>query len=56
MSPTNFCCGRCGSKSKIALYEDPKMKYGLSEKLMFCCDLIQAKQDVCQNQIPKYMK
>ena len=30
MSPTNFCCVRCGSKSKIALHEDPKMKYGQS--------------------------
>ena len=37
MSTTNFCCERCGSKSKIASYEDPKIKYGLSEKLIFYC-------------------
>ena len=35
LSPKNFCCEKCSLKSKIVLYEDPKKKYGLTEKLMF---------------------
>ena len=38
MSPANICCERYRSKSRIALYQDPNMKYGLSEKLMFYCE------------------
>lgn len=53
MSPTHFCNEWCAQKLKIALYEHPKMKYGLSVNLVkLHHHLIQVNKQMYHSQIP----